>query len=315
MLKAILIVLALFAASPSWAEATVHDYITPFVEGYEQLSDKSPPSVKAYILGYEFRLGQEFNEVYYKYFDEAQRQQLLLGLDGYVANMPALATQYPKRLVDVRRIVEETETRFQDLFQAELTFPLYCWSSLAWTDGKITQLGGVEGFSLNFRQIAFYPEAALKVVLAHELFHVLQAQLQTSSEGLSKVEAILWAEGWATYASSLVFPGLPDWKYFTYYAQDDAEYQSVQRQKADIIRSLLADLESDDDAALRRYFYGSSDDSAPFPQRSGYLIGYELAMLLAKSEDPISVAKIDAARFKQVVRPLLNELLAGLERH
>lgn len=247
------------------------DHVTPYVLGAKAASDG-----RAFVLQYEASLAQAFHDAYYRHYDATRREQVFAEADDDAEHLPRLAAAYEAKLPLVRAILEDTAARYLELFGASLDFPVFCWASLAWTDASVIQWQGADAFALNFRRIVRYDETALRILIAHEVFHVLQMS-RHRPVAISDIAQHLWSEGWATYASSVVVPGHPDWRYFSYYACDATEHAAATAALPAVIASLLQDLAISADRTTMRYFSGDPLDTAPFPPRSGYLVGYELA--------------------------------------
>ena len=193
-------------------------------------------------------------------------------------------------------------------FNAELSFPLYLFSALIGTDGCITEIDKGLGFALNFRRIQEYGEDELKIVIAHEFFHVYQHDLQKNENQGPRLERGIFAEGWATYASSIISPGYPDWKYISYSKKDDQQYKEFQKYQKEIASEFLRLLNSDKYEDYRRFFNADVQYSKPWPPRSGYFLGYTVAKNLERKMKPKDIALMKYSEFQKILKGELENL-------
>ncbi|MGE3684182.1 MAG: DUF2268 domain-containing putative Zn-dependent protease [Bdellovibrionales bacterium] len=292
------------------AEIQIHDYITPFIQAFRTVERPSAATFESLILQNEFLLSRELGSTYYNRLNESEKRELLqTNLSPFARALPTLIPVYDQKLVEVREIIVAMEERFKSSLNIELNFPVYLWVALENTDGKSTDINNTAGFSLNFRMLAESSKTELEILTSHEFFHVVQVTLiGTANE--ESVGLNLMSEGWATYVSSLVVPGSPDYKYVSYWLKDDSQFREFQRSEKEALVSLLKDFDKSGWSASRRYFSGNPKDSTPFPPRIGYYIGYKLAQRLARTLSVSQVVRIKFPQFKKVAKNELKKMLA-----
>jgi uncharacterized protein YjaZ len=278
------------------AQIQVVDHLSEFISRYEALPTKNQETVKDLILKNEQTHKSDFEEVYG--FDRADAGDAAEKLITHFGALRSLHKEF-------RALVFETETRYQKIFGIELTFPIQIWYSLGTSDGKTTTLNKVDGFSINFRYR--YTAEELKIILAHEAFHLVQNTRYKNDPPSPLVEGTLIREGWATFASSLIFPGLPDWKYLSYFKKDDAQFREFKKLDSEIRKSIAKDLDSNTWDVGKKYFSGDPKDSAPFPPRSGYYLGFMIAKHLAARQVPREVALLGSQEISKSAREFIKK--------
>lgn len=312
----LIFLLTLIVCHAAVADVTVHDYLTPLIEAYEELDQPGEEELLNLLYHYEFVYGEEFGDLYYDRLSHERKAGLTGMFRNYARQLPNLVAAFALKRQDVLTIIGETEDRFREVFGAELDFPVYLWSALAPTDGKVTQFGGVRGFSLNFQVIHAYSREELEVLLAHEFFHLFQIQQggpQVKAGGEDQpaqpMLGSLMAEGLATYASSLIVEGRPNWRYVSLSGRDDRQYKAFQALEGEMIRFLLVNAGSTDRAVWARLFSGNPEDAAPWPPRGGYYLGYRLAQRMSLRLGAERVALMPYDEYRSLVEAELSSML------
>lgn len=291
----------------SLGEVQIHDYVTPLIQEYRVLKKPSMVQRENLILRNEFILGDRLNEVYYERLKESEKRKLLENVEPIAKALPTLIPIYEKKMIELKKIISNVEEKYKKDLGIELKLPVYVWVALANTDGKATDINDQSGFSLNFRLLGESPIKDLEIVVAHEFFHVAQDSLMGPGNNGS-VARQLMSEGWATYVSSVIVPGSKDFKYVSYWMDDDRRYKEYKKHEKQAIASILTNYEKSGWEVTRRYFSGDPKDSKPFPPRIGYYLGYKLAQRMAETSSSAEVATMKFSEFKVRAKKLLKEM-------
>lgn len=294
--------------TPAAAKISFSDGLEPFVDGYKKLKNKKIESVKTYILEYEFKYISELENTFYRGYSKEKREKLLTYLEEYAKSLPQTTKIYLKKRDEIIEIANFVNQKFKEYFGEEVEARIQFFSSLSGTDANVRSVDKGVVISVNFRHVWEYSKDAIEVLLAHELFHVLQGKLQVDEPEPLPIEGSLFGEGWATFVSSLIFPGKPDWKYISYFKKDDGQYREMEKSQKDLVREILAQWDSKDEKKSKKFFSGDREDSKPFEPRSGYYLGYKAAKKMAETASAKDVAIIKFSEYKKAIRGILEKM-------
>ena len=295
-----------------YAEINVHDDTKQFIEGYSNLKNRNLAATEKYILHYELVTAPQTSSIFFDGHPVPKDPRIDVLLKNYAKHMPQLVQEYQKKVPEIQSIVTEVQERTQRIFGMEINANVVLSTSVSDTDA-VTTGTDAEKYStvaLNLRELVNYSKDDLRIVLAHELFHVLQHQMGVDHSNTDLIAGNLFSEGWATYASSLVYPGFSDWKYISYFTKNNSQFMKFEASRKAIIRDLLHDWNSKSETKFDRYFSADTFASKPFEPRSGYYIGYIAAKKLAEKQSPVQVALIKYSDFKKEIKPLLKKMSA-----
>jgi len=130
--------------------------------------------------------------------------------------------------------------------------------------------------------------APIAVIFSHELFHLYHFQLNPSPVDPDQIPLyrLIWQEGLACYASSVLNPDAPRAE-ILFDPRLAIEGPKFVRSSA---RELLLNLQSTDDIQTAEYMTYRTSGAAP--PRMGYLIGYQIAAKLAKQHSLSELARL-----------------------
>ncbi|MBA2654781.1 MAG: hypothetical protein H0U71_06915 [Gammaproteobacteria bacterium] len=291
------------------ANIHVRDYTSQFIKDYRALKTNSFESKKNFILKYELVTVPEICSIFFDGHPIPRDPRIETLFKSYVADLPELVAAYEKKVPEIRTIVSEVQERTQHLFGMKINADVVLSTSVSETDA-VTTGDNISRpvVALNLREMVKYSNDDLKIVLAHELFHVLQHQIEVDHSNSDMIAGNLYSEGWATYASSLVYPGYSDWKYISYFTKDNSQFLKFQANKKAIIHDILKDWNSHNERKYNKYFSADGGASKPFEPRSGYYIGYLAAKTLAEKRPAVQVALIKYNDYKRQIKPLLKKM-------
>jgi hypothetical protein len=303
-------VLALFLTTSAYANIEVQDYTKQFIDGYKRLKTHSLNANKRYILHYETVTQPAISRIFFDGHPIPRDPRIDVCLRNYAANLPTIVKTYEQKAPEIEDITKEVQNRTQHLFGKEINAKVALATSVSETDA--VTMGSDDGkkpiVALNMRVISQYSKDELKIVLSHELFHVLQHQIEKDHSIAEPIAGNVYSEGWATYASSLVYPGFPDWKYISYFTKNDEQFNRFQASRGAIIKNILHDWNSRQESKYDKYFSADPGASRPFEPRSGYYLGYMAAKAMAEKSSPVKVALIKYDDFKKQIKPLLRKM-------
>jgi Putative zinc dependent peptidase (DUF5700) len=297
-----------------YANITVKDYTKGFVEGYKQLQKNDPATREKYVLNYELVKEPEVSRIFFDGHRIPRDPRIKISLHHYVKNLPELANAYQKKAPEIKSIASEVDERVQRIFGMKINAKILLSTSVSETDAVTMGSDDRHTYpvvALNMREMVKYSKDELRIVLAHELFHVLQHQIEVDHSNTEMIAGNLYSEGWATYGSSLVYPGFADWKYISYFTKNNKQFLRFEADRKEIIQHLLHDWNSKNERKYDKYFSANLDTSKPFEPRSGYYIGYLAAKTLAEKDPPVKVALIKYSDFKKQIKPLLKKMLTS----
>ena len=150
-------------------------------------------------------------------------------------------------------------------------------------------------------------KADLSILFPHELFHLYDANhAGITNDGVmpgTNLTLPLFAEGLATYVSSLVSPGHTDGQYLL---QDNLGALPAER-LPEVARRFLADV--DNSKAYGRWFEGNATRyQADLPNRSGYWLGLNLIRQMSKSHSLAEMASWSPAKAQEETRMALTSM-------
>lgn len=292
------------------ANITVQDYTGEFNKGYRQLKNKDIYHLKKYILHYELVTEPSVCSIFFDGNPVPKHPRIEALLNQYAKDLPQYAAIYDQKAPEVKEIVAEVQKRTQDLFGMEINAKVLLSTSVSETDAVTTGNEHMNSaiVALNMREMSQYSKDELRIVLAHELFHVLQHQIERDHSNSEMIPGNIYSEGWATYASSLVYPGFPDWKYVSYFTRNDHQFKKFEADRKQIIHQILGDWNSHQEQKYDKYFSANSYASRPFEPRSGYYLGFIAAKQMAKENSPVRVALIKYDDYRKQIRPLLRKM-------
>lgn len=308
-IRTIILSSLLLLANSASADVVVHDYLTKFNAGYRHLQNKDLKHSRDYILRYELVTEPRVSSIFFDGHPVPRDPRIEVLLNKYAQELPKYTVLYDQKVPEVKQIVSEVQERTQKLFGMKINADVLLSTSVSETDAVTT--GGPDMtpiVALNMHEMSRYSKDELRIVLAHELFHVLQHQIERDHSNSEMIAGNIYSEGWATYASSLVYPGYPDWKYISYFNRDSHQFDKFQADRKDIIKQILADWNSHRESKYDKYFSANPDASHPFEPRSGYYIGYMAAKEMAQTNSPVKVALIKYDDYRKQIKPLLKKM-------
>lgn len=309
-IRTIILTSLLVLTNSAMANVVVHDYTKEFNNGYRHLKNKDLGHVRRYILHYELVREPRVCSIFFDGHPVPKDPRIEVLLEKYAKELPQYTALYDKKVPEIKEIVAEVQERTQKLFGVNINADVLLSTSVSQTDAVTTGGPDLKNaiVALNMHEMSQYSKDELRIVLAHELFHVLQHQIEKDHSNSEMIAGNIYSEGWATYASSLVYPGYPDWKYISYFNKDSRQFQKFQADRKNIIKQVLADWNSHKESKYDKYFSADPDASHPFEPRSGYYIGYIAAKEMAQKSSPVKVALIKYDDYRKQIKPLLKKM-------
>lgn len=305
------IALTLLSAT-SYAEIKIKDNVTPFISNYQHLTHKTPVNNKRFILDYEKAFQTSLSQIFYEGHRSTDDPEARQELNHYAAHLPELVAKYQQKIPEITEVIHEVDKKYQQLFDVKLKTKVYFYTTISQSDAVTTggpNMGPI--IALNLKTVADYSRDDLKILLAHEFFHVLQHQVKLNIPDSEKINENMFVEGWATYASSLVYPGLPDWKYISFFEKNNKQYLKFEADRPLIIKSILRDWNKSGHRSIQKYFMADIDASKPFEPRSGYYLGYVAAKRIASEQSPKAAALLTYDEYKRIIKPVLKKMMVA----
>jgi Putative zinc dependent peptidase (DUF5700) len=216
----------------------------------------------------------------------------------YIPQMRSLS----REIARFHRYAKEFEDIFPDFVP---TAPVYFTVSLFTFDAGARFAGSGVALLFSIDGIAFFdgPDANLKIIIDHELFHQYHSQI-ASEESPDHTEALwayLWEEGLATFISQRLNPGSSAAQVLI---TPSNLSQLTRPIFPSLARELLDNFESTNQVELAAFF--ALDNHRPdVPIRSGYYVGYQIAKKLASNRSLKELAALRGPELKAAVRQAL----------
>lgn len=245
-------------------------------------------------------------------------------LKARFARYPAIAAQIPAEAGDIEAQVRTQTMRFRALFPGAAAVPRAVIVLAPNFDAKSGVLpDGTPVLALAADTLAL-EKADLRVVLPHELFHLYDAEhAGVKNDGVMPNTGLtlpLFAEGLATYVSSVASPG-----------HSDGQYLFLQSNMGELPRSRLPEAARNflgvagtptiDPAghgisrAYAQWFEGDNKRLNPgYPNRAGYWLGLNLIRQLRRAYSLQQLASWPPAEAQQRTRTALAQMAKGRPR-
>ena len=185
--------------------------------------------------------------------------------------------------------------------------PVYFTISLGHFNGAARDVGGQNALLFGVDVIARDgPDARVRVLFDHELFHQYHASLKLpQSDDAGQLWQSLWAEGLATYVSWRMNPSADE---------NDVLFDTTLADRArpllpTLAADLLRNLRSKDPDEYDKYFLGNGTDKN-IPGRSGYFVGFLIASRLGQSSTPLALAHLHGPELRSQIEEVLRNLAA-----
>jgi hypothetical protein len=149
------------------------------------------------------------------------------------------------------------------------------------------------------KQLKTYSEEELNLVIVHEFIHAFQSKYTTIRKWKNRIAQSLYLEGSAVYYSSLILPGYYEWKYISYYRNDDSEYKIYKEQEKDVWKYLKENIKKPSRDSMNVLFVAGNANGRKFHPRIGYYIGNEIIKEIAREE--IDIMSIKENEFMMII--------------
>lgn len=275
---ALVMTAGLGGAKNAAAKPRIHDYTIEFLRYWDDARELPAAEQVAHFKSEVVPLFPEF----YAYRFEAWRRA---GLDSdaelarALEEFPLLETSFRTRAKEFAGRIDGALRSFKEAFpDFDDEIDVYVINSLFEMDGGTRTLGGRSYFLFGIDGMAKYHRGSDDLpFFHHELFHIYHQQHGAWNERLFES---LWAEGLATYISSVLNP--------------TADLEALMldfpvglvAQCTKVMEFLIADLtsrlESDAEEDYETYFLPSLEHER-VPKRAGYYVGYLVAQELHAS--------------------------------
>lgn len=284
----------------------IRDELTPFIQKYDALSEHTDAVHETLILENEKLHEREMGVAYYNSMTEeelARLPQIAKVFSGY---LPKAVVFWRENLTVVKDIIGKTKEIYKSNFDIDLNSTIFLWSALAPTDGIAFKLDGNPAYALNFWRMGKLQRSQYEIIVSHEFFHTVQLSMGHTENAVGE---LLQSEGTATFVSLQVFPGQEKFKYVSYFMNDDSQYKEFQRLESEISKSMLQDLDSNDQSKMDKYFSGDSEASAPWPARAGYYIGLRIAEMLLNDHSARDISMMSYEQYKPLAISKLKVMI------
>jgi hypothetical protein len=233
------------------------------------------------------------------------------------ASYPAIGSQIPGAIISLEAAIPRQAAKFHELFpDASAQPPVVIVLAPDFDSKSGVQGDGKPVLALSVDTLMLEKKVDLNILFPHELFHIYDAtHAGVTNDGVmsgADITLPLFAEGLATYVSTLITPGHTDGQYLM---QDSLGTLPAARMQ-EIAKRFLADahqpaIETADAKAYGRWFESSKIPfQADLPNRSGYWLGLNLIREMVKTHTLQEMAAWSPAKAQNETRAALT-LMAG----
>jgi hypothetical protein len=227
-------------------------------------------------------------------------------LKEVAADLPAMRTLSDNLELRTRAVLDRFKQQFPR-FDSRIT--IVYLPSLYRIEGQYTRILDQPTVLLGLDVIARFrgSDADFGVLLAHELFHAHHARLNAAlyREEPSPLYVRIWMEGLAAYVSELVNPQASSLQIIGDAMAPIDRSAALVGPVAEMIRLDLDSVDAADQARFLTYTAGTGA-----PNRSGYLVGYEIAKALAAKSSVSELAAVRGAKLRNIMRRQLEQISA-----
>jgi len=239
------------------------------------------------------------------------------------AAYPGIQAEIPAEADAIEAAVATQSARFTEHFGGSWTprailllAPNFDAKSGVLADGSPVLVLAVDSLALE--------KAQLDIVLPHEFFHLWDAEYSgITNDGVmpnTRLTLPLFAEGLATYVSTVLSPGYGDGQYLLQNdlgeLPDTSEQAIAKRFLADAGSMTLDPVQQRASAGFKRWFQGARTRwQADLPNRTGYWLGLHLIRAMRKSHSLDEIAAWSPERAQQETYATLRRMAAGASRN
>lgn len=241
-------------------------------------------------------------------------------LQARFARYPQVAAGIPAEAAEIAAQLRAQTVRFRQLFPSAAGAPRAVIVLAPDFDAKSGVLpDGTPVLALAADTLAL-EKADLRILLPHELFHLYDAQhAGLQNDGVmpdTRLTLPLFAEGLATYVSSVASPGRSDGQYLfqsNLGALPSAQLPAAARDFLRVANTLTIDPKGHQMSPLyAQWFEGSRTSLNPgYPNRAGYWLGLNLIRRLRRSYSLQQLASWSPAEAQRRAAAALEEMAQG----
>lgn len=295
----LLILLAPAASRP--APVQYSDYAADF-DRFEARTKAMPADARVAA----FR--REFDSIRPGLYDDPDPQRLNHRILRSLEEFPALRPAY--RSVERRfgsalgKAVSHFRRAFPGFFAP---LPIILAHELGVRDGGSQFVAGQKVMLFGADKIAKLPnDDSLQPFLEHELFHLEHARHFADCD---QFWCLLWQEGLATYAASVMTPGASDHQLLLDQPQPIRE--ATDGHWTDALCTVAEQFDRTDEPAIAAAFTAGETAPSNLPRRFGYYVGLRVAAEAAQHLSLTDLARLDDQHARPVVARALGALIAN----
>lgn len=298
-IAAALMPLTLLAATPP-APVAYSDLATEF-DRFEARTRDMPDDAR--ILAFREDFERLRPGLYSANNSERLNRRILKSLKEF----PALRPRYRSVVQRFGPSLAEAVRRFRHIFP-DFTppLPIVLAHELGVRDGGTDYLAGQRTMLFGADVIAkLHDDDSLQPFLEHELFHLEHAR---HFKDCDQFWCLLWQEGLATYAASVMTPGASDHQLLL--DQPNGMRDQTDAHFAEAMCVVVAQFDEADEAAIAAAFTEGDRKPSALPRRFGYYVGYRVAVEAARQHSLSTLARLDNVRARSIVANSVKALAA-----
>lgn len=232
------------------------------------------------------------------------------------AQYPAIAAEIPAEAAAIETELRTQTAKFRELFPDATAAPRAVVVLSPVFDSKSGVMpGGTPVLALSVDTLVL-EKADLRILLPHELFHLYDAEhAGVKNDGVmpdTRITLPLFAEGLATYVSSLASPGYPD-RHYLIPELPRSRLPATARDFLRVAGSMTIDpVTHAISAPYAQWFEGNNTPLNPgYPNRAGYWLGLNLIRQLRRTYSLRQLASWPPAEAQQRTHAALLEMARG----
>jgi hypothetical protein len=254
----------------------------------------------------EFR--RHFDRLRPGLYSGADSARLDRRIEKSLEEFPALRPSYRSVVQRFGPALSEAVSRFRTSFP-DFTppLPIILAHELGVRDGGSDFVAGQKVMLFGADVIArLHDDESLQPFLEHELFHLEHARHFADCD---QFWCLLWQEGLATYAASVMTPGATDHQLLL--DQPKGIRGETDAHWAQALCTVASQFDETDEAPIAAAFTGGEKSSSGLPRRFGYYMGYRVAAEAARHHGLRDLAQLDNEHARPIVAKAVGTLIAN----
>lgn len=277
------------------ATSVVIDQIEPFVVNYEVMV-RDQQTFNTMVASYEAGLDLELTDAYYQGMSNEKRADLHGGMEHFYELVKEQVSLYTNKTKVITDIINNLDQKFQKLLNQQFSVDVYVWAVPVPYHIESFFYEDKPSIAINMPHVIDYSTQKLQIILSKKYFGALQQYFSKDWPNLTinALKKKIFEEGWSSFAASVVNNITSDNLALDV---DNSDLERFDQIESDILVYICAHIDGTDRISINKLFSDDREISAPFPIRTGELLGFKLAKKLTASESEAKVLMMNYQEF------------------